>query len=75
MRAPEPRTWHLPPEPGPEVWRVQDRTGCFYQRDERAPAAWHLEMNDGRLTRGAVTWEELMGYAPLTDSSYEVVTR
>lgn len=59
---PEPRTWSLPPEPGPEVTKVRDEAGNVYGR-----------ANDGCWSNfwRHFRWEGLLNYGPLTDATHE----
>jgi len=55
-----PRTWELPPEPGPEVTAIRDCDGDVWAR---LGNSWE---GGGH---SAVAWHELLVYGPLTDCS------
>lgn len=57
-----PRTWELPPEPGPEVTRLRDGDGDFWTR---IGSAWE---GGGH---SAVAWHELLVFGPLVDATEE----
>lgn len=65
-----PRTWSLPPSPGPEVTAVRDDDWAVWQRNP-ADGSWYEEGEDpGPL---GVSWEELLSdFGPLTDATAEV---
>jgi hypothetical protein len=62
-----PRTWELPPEPGPEVRAVRTGRGYLYVRDGEW---WLLRMPSGGEMR--TDWNALLLDAPLTDATAEV---
>ena len=63
---PEPRTWSLPAEPGPEVTALRDSAGDIWNRH-----------NDRWCFTSGVTlaWVDLLfAWAPLTDATGEVTS-
>jgi hypothetical protein len=59
-----PRTWTLPPEPGPEVTAVRSHVvGSVYRRTPSG--LWRAA---GVLS---FSWAEILAFAPLTDASGE----
>jgi hypothetical protein len=73
-RPTEPRTWSLPPEPGPEVTAVRATEGAYgLTLWRREPLAWNLRRADGKLLCSCRSWLRLLQrYGPLTDATGEV---
>ncbi len=78
QRKPEPRTWSLPAEPGPEVKAVRTSGGRVYRHVQRGPIwRWERETIDGILD--IRPWHELLSlmglegeHITLTDATSEV---
>jgi hypothetical protein len=68
-----PRTWSLPPEPGPEVTRVLDRYGQYFERDDDLDEVQWIGQTftgDGDVDDLVLPWGLLMAYqSPLTDAT------
>lgn len=63
----EPRSWQLPPEPGPEVKAVRDYQGDLWAR---RPDGWGWALSAENNLWG---WQALlMDYGPLTDVTHEL---
>ncbi len=69
MGSTKPRTWSLPPEPGPEVTAVRDSDGDVWKREGDLWVVWH---GDERWYER--TWDRLASFYPLTDASAEGVS-
>lgn len=66
--TPDPRTWSLPAEPGPEVTAVRDTTGRRWRRG----LFWHDDSGE-KYPLKPMYWPELLrSRGPLTDASDEV---
>ncbi len=63
----KPRTWSLPPEPGPEVTAVRDHDGDLWHRD---PDGW-WRLHRKTWSGTARQWGELLEFGPLTDATNE----
>lgn len=71
---PEPQTWDIPPEPGPEVTHVRSANGTTRRRRSTPGATWvWVDTNDRKMSGVGVSWGTFYRHAtlPLTDVSRE----
>jgi len=72
MRAPSPRSWVLPEEPGPEVTKLTAVDGDLTIERDDGPGCWVVRSTASGRALAIVRWYEAIGrYSPLTDATQE----
>lgn len=70
---PLPRSWSLPPEPGPEVTKIRDKDGSVWEREDIS-RQWLWVSDDGSeaMVKPYEDWADFLeGYGPLVDATQD----